>query len=111
LIQIASGVDDARTQNRKIGPWVQRTNERADGFSTVDAAPVFLVEFDMAVSVSSKHEGGGGASISVAHVFKAGGGAEASKEHSEVSRIRFSVPICFRSTLEGAKDEAAVNAA
>lgn len=111
LVQIASGVDEARDKNIKIAPYVQRANDKSCGFLTVEAVPVFLIEFDLAVSISTKHDGGGGASISVAHIFTAGGGAEASKERSEVSRLRFSVPICFRNMKEGAEDIKKENAA
>lgn len=112
LIQVTSGVDEARTQNRKIAPWVQvASDKKCGGFTIYDGTPAFLVEFDVAVSVSAKKDGGGGASISIAHVFTAGGGAESSKEHSEISRIRFSVPIHFTNMSEGAKDIAKDNTA
>ena len=111
LIQVTSGVDEARVKNRKIAPWVQaESDKKCSGFTIHDGTPAFLVEFDVAVSVSTKKDGSGGASISIAHVFTAGGGAEASKEHSEVSRIRFSVPINFTNMAEGAKDIAKENA-
>jgi hypothetical protein len=111
LVQITSGVSDARKQNRRIATWIQSDYDRAgSGFKAADGTPVFLVDFDVAVSASTKTDGGAGASVSVAHIFTAGGGADMSKERSEISRIRFSVPIHFTTMAEGAKDVAADNA-
>lgn len=62
------------------------------------------VEFDVAVSVFEKDESkkGAAASIKVLSVFSANGeiGTGNLKELSTVSRIKFSVPICFQHPQE-----------
>jgi hypothetical protein len=54
----------------------------------------FLVEFDVAVTISKKTNVHAGGSVAV-HVFEAGAKREASAEHSTVSRIKFQVPVTY----------------
>ena len=52
------------------------------------------VQFDVAVTVSSETSGGGNAGIKVLSV-ELGGGAETAKSSSQISHVKFEVPIAF----------------
>jgi hypothetical protein len=99
LIEITSGVAEASAQNDHIAPWVSRGGaaKSSETFDTLKGGggAAFLVEFDVAVTVSEKADAGGKASISVAQIFSAEGGGGASAEQSKVSRVQFRVPVIF----------------
>lgn len=97
LSQIVRGVADAKGMSHYVAPQVA---ERPEGGSYVtyrdhDSGPaVFVVEFDVAVTVSKKTDINAKGGITV-HVFEAGAKRTASAEHSTVSRIKFGVPVVY----------------
>jgi len=54
----------------------------------------FIVEFDVAVTISKKTDVDAKGGIAV-HVFEAGAKRTSSAEHSSVSRIKFGVPVTY----------------
>jgi len=99
LCQISAGVATAKNYDRCVAPRldvgerdpkVLRTFAGADG--------VFLVEFDVAVTISDVSENGNGATASImvlsppAPKPKTKGGIE----NSSVNRLKFTVPIAYR---------------
>jgi len=101
LLQISQGVAAARNQNIKIAPYATAAESKKDAtFVTLDGSIAFLVEFDVAVTISEKTGGGISGGISVAGVFKAQGQHDGGSEHSSISRLRFSVPIVFTGLSE-----------
>jgi len=95
LIQITTGVAEARGQNNRVSPYVSSNDKPSGAFYTTEGSVAFLVEFDVAVTVSEKKDGSGKAGISVASIFTAEGGGGLSVEQSRASRIQFRVPVVF----------------
>ncbi len=56
---------------------------------------VWLVDFDIAATVTESKEGGAGAKIAVASIFSAGAGGKVGAMSETTSRIRFKVPIAL----------------
>ena len=99
LIQIVEGVADSAARAAELGGSVspafsagstgKHIGYKADGSNQ----PVYGIEFDVAVVASSNTSAEGGAKLTIATVFSAGGKAgEAAKEET-TSRIRFLVPL------------------
>ena len=96
LIQIVSGVENARRKSLRVAPRVINFEETDAVVVHADAANprAFLVDFDVAVTVSktTDTQAKGGVSI---HVFEAGGHRSSSAQESTVSRIKFQVPVTY----------------
>ena len=94
LVQIQMGVQDAITAHMAEAGSVGVINPvwGADA-NAIGAEHVQKVEFDVAVTVSNKVEGGGKAGIKVFSAFEASGEGKKALEESSVSRIKFTVPI------------------
>jgi hypothetical protein len=99
LIEIADGVAEARAKNPKISPGVFTIpGDKSNAGVTITTdkhGPAFLIDFDVAVTVSEKTDGGGKAAISVANILAIDGGRSSGLEQSKVSRIQFKVPMVF----------------
>jgi hypothetical protein len=95
LLQIKNGVDEAKQKNKNIGMAVEALGKQEASCRTADRRVGFLVDFDVAVTVSEKTGNEAGAGILVASLLNAGGKKSTDSEHSSVSRICFSVPIVF----------------
>ena len=98
LFQIVSGVEDARGSNEKIAPTVVDKN---DNLQVIPASNgrAFLVDFDVAVTVTKKTDVSGKGGVQV-YVFEAGLDRAASTEHTTVSRIKFQVPVTYDDNAE-----------
>ena len=97
LCQISAGVATAKNYDRCVAPRVdvgERDPKILRTFAGADG--VFLVEFDVAVTISDASENGAPASIMVlsppAPKPKTKGGIE----NSSVNRLKFTVPIAYR---------------
>lgn len=53
------------------------------------------IDFDVSVVASSKDANSGGLHIAVLGMFSGGASAESSAGQSYISRLRFSIPVCF----------------
>jgi hypothetical protein len=95
LLQISNGVVEAKKKNKNIGLEVTALGKQEASCTTVDKRAGFLVDFDVAVTVSERTGKEMGAGILVASLLNAGGKKSAGSEQSSVSRIRFCVPIIF----------------
>lgn len=103
LVQIAQGIKQADENVGLAGgiasPAVRRTMPGAAGdahFTTLDnGAPVFLVKFDVAVTVSNTGEQSGGGRLTVASIFSAGLEGKSTDAASTVSRVQFQVPLAL----------------
>lgn len=97
LTQIVAGVGDARGKNRQVAPTVVQSSQ-GSGYVMMRSGATnpgaFLVEFDVAVTISKKTnvEVESGAKVLV---LEAGGSRASSAEHSTVSRIKFEVPVAY----------------
>ena len=92
LIAILDGVKQAQDEIhlQKVGAAV---NPRFEDSGSLQEEDVQTMEFDIAVSVNEKSEGGGGGSVKVVGIFDAGGRISQSVESGSVSRIKFSLKV------------------
>lgn len=100
VLAIARGVEAARKDSDGVAPQLQMPGEddKVEGllFTRPEGKglqPVFMVEFDVAVSASDKNSGSVGGGIRVLEFFSAEGKQSTEKEASTVSRIKFKVPV------------------
>lgn len=92
LSQISLGVTNAKTNDERIAPKIGLGGDNPKVFRTSHGAEgVFLVEFDVAVTV----EKGAADGSTVLEVTSAKGAAKRSTENSLVNRVKFSVPISY----------------
>lgn len=101
LVQITSGVRDAQGEVRLLGGIVNpATLTRTDGagsyFSTIDDIHhVFLVDFDVAVSVTENTETNAGARLNVATFLTLGAGGQSANSTAATNRLTFKVPLAL----------------
>jgi hypothetical protein len=97
LCQISAGVSTAKNYDRCVAPRVDvgetdpkilRTFAGNDG--------VFLVEFDVAITISDASENGAAASIVVLSTPAPKAKTKHGAENSSVNRLKFTVPITYR---------------
>src|SRR5437879_1529943 len=89
LHQIAAGVAAAKKEHHGVAPPLIFHETSPPAFRAQGLGAAFPVEFDVAVTVSDKTEGGVSAGLTVVSLFKAGSSLGATAEQSTVSRIRF----------------------
>src|SRR5665213_3277046 len=100
LLQIAEGVKDAQDRARAAGGYINpaanmgKTNDAYFG-SMVSGAPVFLVDFDVAVMATEAADIEGGAKLQVAGIFSVGGSGASTTRSETTSRIHFKVPMAL----------------
>jgi hypothetical protein len=96
LCQISAGVATAKNYDRCVAPRVdvgERDPKILRTFAGADG--VFLVEFDVAVSISDAGENGVAASIMVLSPTPKTK-TKSGMENSSVNRLKFTVPIAYR---------------
>ena len=98
LQQIQAGVSAARKHSEGVSPKIGFDQDSPKAFRTDDGEAVFMVEFDVAVTVTEKAEGGTKGGISVAKILSADAHKATTSEQSSISRLKFSVPVMFRNT-------------
>jgi hypothetical protein len=101
LVQITSGVRDAQSEVRSLGGIVNpATLTRTDGagsyFSTIDDVHhVFLVDFDVAISVTESAGTNAGAKLNVATFLTLGAGGQSANSSAATNRLTFKVPLAL----------------
>jgi hypothetical protein len=102
LSQIAQGTklaaEGVHATGAIVNPAVSRgsANPSEGHFATLNnGAPVFLVEFDVAVTVTDSGEIGAGAKGGLLQVFSARVNGKAANSMETASRIRFRVPLAL----------------
>lgn len=116
LLDIIGGVVDAQNEIKSLAPDAKISpayakHEPDAGVVANRRQSVSLIEFDIAVTVAhaGKAEAGGSAKGGVLSVFSGTveGAVEYAQERSNVSRLRFDVPIAFprHDPTDGRKDE------
>ena len=102
LTQISQGVQESIAEVRDAGGYVNpatRTNTKNTDSAHFGSMPngqnIFLVDFDVAVSVEEDMGGNAEAKLKVASVLSIGGGAETSTKNSATNQISFKVPIAI----------------
>jgi hypothetical protein len=109
LVQISSGVKDAQEPIRAQGGYVNpaarvhQTSNPAHFTTIEDGQAVFLVDFDVAVSVSEEIEKGATAKLKVASILDIGAGGKKDSSSSVTNRIGFKVPLALPVDAESKK--------
>ena len=102
LVQISSGVQESIEAVRESGGF---TNPAAAGNVKSDSGShfgsmgegqnVFLVDFDVAVTVDENSGLSGGGKLKVAGIFSVGGEAGSSSKSSSTNRVSFKIPLAL----------------
>ncbi len=96
LVGITSAVKKARKENNFIAPQLAEADLKYPQLRTKQGArPVYLVDFDIAVSAARDSELGAQAKGGIISVLSASTDASISEKHESISRIKFSVPVEF----------------
>jgi hypothetical protein len=101
LVQITAGVRDAQAEVRTLGGIVNpATLSRSEGggsyFSSVDDMHhVFLVDFDVAVTVSENTGTNAQAKLNVATLLSLGAGGQSANSSAATNRLTFKVPLAL----------------
>ncbi len=101
LKQIQAGVTAARKASDGVWPKIGFDQDSPKAFRTDDGEAVFMVEFDVAVTVTERTEGGSKGGISIAKIFSADAHKATASEQSSISRLKFNVPVVFSKTEAG----------
>jgi hypothetical protein len=100
LSQIAAGIEAAQTEVRDCGGFVNPAH-RVDPESSNEShfgvlnsgQNIFLVDFDVSVTVVEESGEEANAKLQVASLLKVGGGVETNTSNSTINKISFKVPL------------------
>jgi len=96
LCQISAGVATAKNYDRCVAPRVSIGRDDPKILHTFAGTDgVFLVEFDVAVTLSDATENGAAASITVVSPSAPKPKTKGSVESSSLNRLKFTVPITY----------------
>ena len=96
LCQISAGVSTAKNYDRCVAPRIGVREGDPKVLSTFAGTDgVFLVEFDVAVTISDVTENGAVASIMVLSPSAPKEKTKRNVENSSVNRLKFTVPITY----------------
>lgn len=102
LAQIAAGVEAAQTEVRDAGGFVnpahrvwKQDQDKSHFGSLVSGQNIFLVDFDVTVTVVEATETDGKAKLNVAGLLSLGTGGQSNASSSATNRISFKVPIAM----------------
>lgn len=100
LTQIAEGVRGAQeavhSQGGFVNPPVYTSGRNEAHFGSMpDGQNIFLVDFDVAVTVSEEKGTAAAAKLKVASVFTLGGDRKSSGSEEYSNRLRFKVPLAL----------------
>lgn len=101
LVQIAEGVKESQEIIREHGgyanPATSTSSSNIDAHigNLKDGQGIYLVDFDISVSVTESTGMNGSSKLTVASLFNLGAGVESSDSNSTLSRIAFKVPLAL----------------
>jgi len=102
LTQIAAGVEESLESVRDSGGYVNpatRTNTKISNNTHFASMPngsnVFLIDFDVAITVDDKAGTGAEAKLKVASFLSLGVGGDSENKSSSTNRISFQVPLAL----------------
>lgn len=101
LLQISAGVRDAQPMVRDLGGMVNpatlsRSEAGGSYFASIDDGHhVFLVDFDVAVTVAESAGANAEAKLKIASILSIGGGGNAGSTNASTNRISFKVPLAL----------------
>ena len=102
LAQIAAGVEAAQTEVRDAGGFVnpahragKQEHDKSHFGSLTSGQNIFLVDFDVTVTVIEATETEGKAKLNVAGLFNLGTGGQSNASSTAINRISFKVPLAM----------------
>lgn len=99
LDEVMSGIAKAKKKHKGVAPAVAQKpgigTEYPGVLRTTDGQAVYLVEFDVAVTVGEKKRSGVKAGIAVIGIGGGGGESDSSSENRTTSRLSFRIPISY----------------
>lgn len=102
LIQISAGVQESLIAVRQTGGYVNPatrinvTNTDSSHFSSMqNGRQVFLVDFDVTITVEEETGTNAQAKIKVASILSLGAGGESGNKNSAINKISFKVPMAL----------------
>lgn len=101
LVQIATGVKDSQSDVRALGgtvnPATQNPSKNGNSyFSSIDDLHhVFLVDFDVAVTVAENTGTNAQAKLNVATILSLGAGGQSANSSAATNRLTFKVPLAL----------------
>ncbi len=102
LIQITSGIQESQMEVRKSGGFVNpahRINSKQTDSSHFGAIGtgqnIFMVDFDVSISVKEDTGGDAKAQLKVASIFSAEAGGSKGITNTAINRISFKVPLAL----------------
>ena len=101
LVQIVAGVHASQEEIRQLGgivnPATLSNNPNSPSyFASVDSSrPVFLVDFDVAVTVAENSGTNAHAKLSVASLISLGAGGNSGNSSASTNRLAFKVPLAL----------------
>lgn len=101
LVQIAAGVKDAQSEVRTLGgivnPATQNPSTSGSSYfaSVDDLHHVFLVDFDVAVTVAENTGTNAHAKLNVATILTLGAGGQSANSSAATNRLTFKVPLAL----------------
>ncbi|MES9950068.1 MAG: hypothetical protein ABW118_14015 [Candidatus Thiodiazotropha sp.] len=110
LVQITTGVNDAQNEVRDLGGYVNpaarvfpKESDQSHLTQIGSGQGVFMIDFDVAISVSEEGEAGGEAKLQVGSFLNLGGGGKKGSSSSTTNRIAFKVPLALPVDKESVK--------
>jgi hypothetical protein len=109
IVQIATGVKESQEAVREVGGYTcpaVRLRPRGDSHLThlPDGRNIFLVDFDVALTVSESTDADVGAKLKVASIVDIGGGVGTTTGTTATSRVTFQVPLALPADEESLGD-------
>jgi len=99
LDEILSGIAKAKKKHKGVAPVVAAKpgmdTEYSGVMRTKNGTAVYMVEFDVAVTVGEEKKRGMKGAIAVVGIGSGGGESTSSHENRTVSRLSFRVPISY----------------
>lgn len=101
LLQITKGVADSQLEISKIGgivnPAIRLAKQSSDSHvgTLYEGQNVYIVDFDIAISVSEGTGSKADGKLTVASLFSVGGGTSSSETNSTLSKVSFKVPLAL----------------
>lgn len=96
LLDIVSAVREAKKLDLGIAPDLVKPDGETTLLRTTGGfKPAFLIEFDIAVTVSRESSAGGSVGGGIIQVLSAKVDAKTESTNESVSRIKFTVPITY----------------
>ena len=102
LAQIAAGVEAAQTEVRDAGGFVnpahragKQEQDKSHFGSLTSGQNIFLVDFDVTVTVIEATETEGKAKLNVAGLLNLGTGGQSNASSTAINRISFKVPLAM----------------